>query len=92
MNDHELLIRHAVAWADKRRQPLDRDLLETVLQLRDFHDASAPQEWPELHRAPHEMDDLRVWRREGDRLRSTAFGHDVALLAASMIEQGMIEE
>ncbi|WP_122263823.1 hypothetical protein [Ornithinimicrobium cerasi] len=47
MDDHELLIRHAVAWADKRRQPLDRDLLETVLQLRDFHDASAPQEWPE---------------------------------------------
>lgn len=46
MNDHELLIRHAVAWADKRRQPLDRDLLETVLDLRDFHDASAPQEWP----------------------------------------------
>lgn len=46
MDQHELLIRHAVAWADKRRQPLDRDLLETVLNLRDFHDLSAPQEWP----------------------------------------------
>lgn len=46
MDPHELLIRHAVAWADKRRQPLDPDLLGTVLQLRDFHDASAPQEWP----------------------------------------------
>ncbi|WP_134773039.1 hypothetical protein [Ornithinimicrobium flavum] len=46
MDQHELLIRHAVAWADKRKQPLDRELLETVLNLRDFHDATAPQEWP----------------------------------------------
>ena len=46
MDPHELLIRHAVAWADKRKQPLDPDLLGTVLQLRDVHDATAPQEWP----------------------------------------------
>ncbi|MFK5646778.1 hypothetical protein ACI3ET_09650 [Ornithinimicrobium sp. LYQ121] len=46
MDQHELLIRHAVAWAEKRRQPLDRDLLQTVLELRDFHDATAPQDWP----------------------------------------------
>ena len=45
MDQHELLIRHAVAWADKRKQPLDRELLKTVLNLRDFHDATAPQEW-----------------------------------------------
>ena len=44
MDQHELLIRHAVAWAEKRQQPLDRDLLETVLNLRDVHDLSAPQE------------------------------------------------
>lgn len=46
MDPHKLLIRHAVAWADKRKQPLDPDLLGTVLQLRDVHDATAPQEWP----------------------------------------------
>ena len=46
VDQHELLIRHALAWADKRKQPLDRDLLGTVLNLRDFHDLSAPQEWP----------------------------------------------
>src|SRR5699024_6910168 len=32
-----------------------------------------------LHRALHEMEDLRVWRRDGDALLPTAFGHDVAL-------------
>ena len=31
VDQHELLIRLAVAWADKAKQPLDRDLLGAVL-------------------------------------------------------------
>lgn len=46
MDDHELLIRHAIAWAEHRRQTLDRDLLQTTLDLRGFHDDRSPQEWP----------------------------------------------
>ena len=44
-----------------------------------------------LRRALHEMEDLRVWRRDGDALLPTAFGHDVALLAAALAEEGVIE-
>src|SRR5699024_2607106 len=43
-----------------------------------------------LHRALHEMDDLGVWRREGDALLPTAFGHDVALMASTLVEEGVI--
>lgn len=46
MDDHELLIRHAIAWAEHRRQTLDRDLLQTALNLRLHHDDRSPQEWP----------------------------------------------
>ncbi|CAN5380570.1 hypothetical protein BH23ACT6_BH23ACT6_26310 [soil metagenome] len=46
MHDHDLLLRHAVAWAEDKRKTLDRDLLESVVDLRDFHDESAPQAWP----------------------------------------------
>ncbi len=46
MDDYELLIRHAIAWAEHRRQALDRDLLQTSLDLRGFHDDRSPQEWP----------------------------------------------
>lgn len=46
MDENELLIRHALAWAQKRKQSLNRDLLETTLSLRDFHDGQRPQEWP----------------------------------------------
>lgn len=44
-----------------------------------------------LHRALHEMDDTRVWRRDSDELQPTAFGHDVALLAATLAERGAID-
>jgi hypothetical protein len=44
-----------------------------------------------LHRALHQMHDLRVWRREGDALLPTAFGHDVALMAITLAENGIID-
>jgi len=62
MDDHELLIRHATAWADHRRQPLDRDLLQTALDLRGFHDDRSPQEWP-IGSAEHLM--LVRWPSHG---------------------------
>ncbi|MDQ3431553.1 MAG: hypothetical protein M3467_04900 [Actinomycetota bacterium] len=62
MDDHELLIRHATNWAEHRKLPLDRDLLETALDLRDFHDERTPQEWPEGS-AEHLM--LRRWPSHG---------------------------
>lgn len=55
---------------------------------------SVKREWSDqdLHRALHEMDDTGVWLREGDELLPTAFGHDIALLAATLVEQGVIED
>lgn len=46
MSDHELLLRHAMKWAQQRKLPLDREVLEQVLDLRDFHDEQRPQAWP----------------------------------------------
>lgn len=46
MDEHELLLRHAASWAQDKKRPLDRDLLETAIGLRDFHDVTAAQEWP----------------------------------------------
>ena len=40
----------------------------------------------------YEMSDTGVWRREGDRLHSTALGHDVALVVTYFVEMGIIEE
>lgn len=46
MDEHELLLRHTLTWAEVKKRPLDRELLETALSLRDFHDERAAQEWP----------------------------------------------
>lgn len=46
MNNHELLIRHALGWAERRKRPLDREVLQTALDLRDVHDQWQPQNWP----------------------------------------------
>lgn len=47
MDDHELLLRHTQAWAEQKKRPLDRDLLETAIGLRTFHELVAAQEWPD---------------------------------------------
>lgn len=46
MADYELLLRHTEGWARDKKRPLDRDLLETVIGLRSFHDVREAQEWP----------------------------------------------
>ncbi len=46
MGDHELLIRHARAWAAKKGQHLDEDVLAAVLGLRDRYDGLAYGSWP----------------------------------------------
>ena len=46
MSDHELLLRHAESWASTKRRPFDRQLVETVLDLRQHHDAASPTQWP----------------------------------------------
>lgn len=46
MSDHDLLIRHAAAWATKKKRPLDGGQLETVLDLRSFQDEESANRWP----------------------------------------------
>lgn len=46
MSSHDLLIRHARAWAEQRKRPLDPELLETALELRSFHDDLPATAWP----------------------------------------------
>ncbi|WP_109471845.1 hypothetical protein [Ornithinimicrobium cavernae] len=46
MDDYELLLRHTESWAKGKKRPLDRDLLETTIGLRAFHDVTTAQEWP----------------------------------------------
>lgn len=46
MGEHELILRHAASWADTKGRRIDRDVLETVLDLRGYHDDLAPQAWP----------------------------------------------
>jgi len=42
----EELIDTAVAWAARRRRPLDVELLATTLHLREEHDGYLPSYWP----------------------------------------------
>ncbi len=44
---YRLLITHAEQWSAKARRPLDVDLLETALSLRDTHDRRPGTSWPE---------------------------------------------
>lgn len=46
VSEHELLIRHAAAWAGTKKRDLDLDLLETALHLRSFHDEEPATHWP----------------------------------------------
>lgn len=46
MDEYELLIRHAQAWATKTKRPLDGELLETALNLRDTQDRAPGTSWP----------------------------------------------
>jgi len=43
---YRLLITHAEHWAAKSRRPLDPELLETALSLRDSHDQRPGTSWP----------------------------------------------
>jgi len=43
---YRLLITHAEHWAAKTRRPLDPELLETALSLRDSHDQRPGTSWP----------------------------------------------
>lgn len=43
---YRLLITHAENWAAKARRPLDPELLETALSLRDSHDQRPGTSWP----------------------------------------------
>jgi hypothetical protein len=62
VSDHELLIRHASAWAAKKKRPLDAGLLETVLDLRSFQDEESANRWP-AGSVEHLM--LRRWPSHG---------------------------
>lgn len=44
--DHDLLLTHATRWAEKKKRPLDAELLETVLDLRGAYDDRSPGSWP----------------------------------------------
>ncbi|MEO5610044.1 MAG: hypothetical protein ABIQ61_02870 [Ornithinibacter sp.] len=44
---YRLLITHAEQWSAKARRPLDVDLLETALSLRDTHDRRPGTSWPQ---------------------------------------------
>jgi hypothetical protein len=46
MGEHDLLIRHAVAWAETKKRSLDPEVLEPVLDLRWSRDEVADGEWP----------------------------------------------
>lgn len=46
MTDHGLLLRHAESWASTKGRAFDRHLVETVLDLRQRHDAVAATHWP----------------------------------------------
>ena len=63
-----------------------------VSQLGDRGEQARRWSDSTLHRALHEMDDLRVWRREGDALLPTALGRDVALMAAPLDLSTLLSE
>lgn len=46
MDDNELLLRHAVKWAEGRGRVLEADLLGVALDLRAMHDGLAANRWP----------------------------------------------
>ena len=46
VTDHGLLLRHAESWASTKGRAFDRHLVETVLDLRQRHDAVAATHWP----------------------------------------------
>lgn len=46
MTEHSDLIERASAWAARKRLPLDADLLEEILRLREGHDELAAGDWP----------------------------------------------
>ena len=62
VDDNELLLRHAQRWANERGRSLDRDLLETALNLRATHDGYAANRWP-THSVEHLM--LVRWPAHG---------------------------
>ena len=47
MEEHQLLIRHALKWAESKQRTCDADLLETALELRSVHDELEDTYWPE---------------------------------------------
>lgn len=44
--DHAGLVERVRAWADRKKLPLDDDLLEEVLRLREMRDGLEPGQWP----------------------------------------------
>lgn len=46
MGENELLLRHAENWAAAKERPLDRHLLEAVLEAWARHEAQSVQRWP----------------------------------------------
>lgn len=46
MSENILLLRHAGRWAETKNRPLDGDLLETVVDLRQHHDHLPATSWP----------------------------------------------
>lgn len=51
------------------------------------------REWSDLgiDNVVEQLTDLGVWRVGGERLGPTAFGHDLALMAISLLESGLLE-
>jgi hypothetical protein len=46
VGEHDLLIRHAIAWAEKKKRPLDAGVLEQILDLRWVNDELPTGDWP----------------------------------------------
>lgn len=46
MDEYELLLRQASAWAEKRKRPFDRELVRQAVSLRADHDGLAANDWP----------------------------------------------
>jgi hypothetical protein len=62
VSEHQLLIRHAHAWAASKNRPLTPDLLEAALDLRAVHDDLPATSWP-AGTVEHLM--LRRWPAHG---------------------------